>query len=70
MFLMPRKSPAPVKIKDLFVVDFETPVSQSGVHQALYKAREDIKAVMHSHLPYTILLSVVGQTIRPMHNTV
>lgn len=68
MLFMPRKSPALVKPKDLFVVGFETPVSQSGVHQALYKARQDIKAVIHFHSPYTILLSVVGQKIRPMHN--
>ncbi|MFQ5903241.1 MAG: class II aldolase/adducin family protein, partial [Candidatus Binatia bacterium] len=68
MLFMPRKSPALVKPKDLFVVDFEKPVPQSSVHQALYKAREDVKAVMHFHSPYSILLSVVGKTIRPIHN--
>ncbi len=68
MLFMPRKSPALVKIKDLFVVDVEKEVPQSGVHQALYKAREDVKAVMHFHSPYTILLTVVGETIHPMHN--
>ena len=68
MLFMPRKSPALVKVKDLFVVDFDKPVSQSGVHQALYKVREDVKAVMHFHSYYTVLLTVAGQTIRPMHN--
>ena len=68
MLFMPRKSPALVKRKDLFVVDFEKKVPQSSLHQAVYKAREDVRAVMHFHSPYTILLSVVGQTIRPMHN--
>ncbi len=68
MLFMPRKSPAIVKPKDLFVVDFEKAVPQSGVHQAVYKARDDVQAVMHFHSPYAILLSVVGQTIRPMHN--
>ena len=68
MLFMPRKSPALVKRKDLFVVAFEKGVPQSSVHQAVYKAREDVKAVMHFHSPYTILLSVVGQTIHPMHN--
>ncbi len=68
MLFMPRKSPALVKVKDLFVVDFEKRVPQSGVHQALYKVREDVKAVMHFHSYYTVLLTVAGQTIRPMHN--
>ncbi|MEK7210611.1 MAG: class II aldolase/adducin family protein [Candidatus Binatota bacterium] len=68
MLFMPRKSPALVKSKDLFVVDFEKAVPQSAVHQAMYKAREDIRAVIHFHSPQIILLTVVGQTIRPMHN--
>ena len=68
MLFMPRKSPALVKPKDLFVVDLDKGVPQSSVHQAIYKAREDVQAVMHFHSPYIILLSVVGQTIQPMHN--
>ncbi|MFQ5684431.1 MAG: class II aldolase/adducin family protein [Candidatus Binatia bacterium] len=68
MLFMPRKSPALVKPRELFVVDFDKEVPQSGVHQAVYKAREDVGAVMHFHSPYTVLLTVVGQTIRPMHN--
>ena len=68
MLFMPRKSPALVRAKDLFVVDFKKAVPQSTVHQALYKAREGVRAVIHFHSRYTILLSVVGQTVRPMHN--
>lgn len=68
MLFMPRKSPALVKAKELFIVDFEKPVSQSAVHQAVYKARNDAGAVFHFHSPAVILLSVVGQTVQPMHN--
>lgn len=68
MLFMPRKSPALVKPKDLFLVDFEKQVPQSSVHQALYKAREDIRAVIHFHSFQVILLTVAGETIRPMHN--
>ncbi|MCH8054789.1 MAG: class II aldolase/adducin family protein [Deltaproteobacteria bacterium] len=50
------------------MVDFEKVVSQSTVHQAIYKARQEIGAVIHFHSPYVILLIIVGQTIRPMHN--
>jgi ribulose-5-phosphate 4-epimerase/fuculose-1-phosphate aldolase len=68
MMFMPRKSPALVQSEELFFVDFEKPVPQSSLHQAIYKARADVKAVFHFHSPAVILLSVVGQTIRPMHN--
>ena len=68
MLFMPRKSPALVNSNELFVVDFEKPVPQSSIHQAVYKTRGDVKAVFHFHSPAVILLSVVGQTIRPMHN--
>lgn len=68
MLFMPRKSPALVKPRDLFSVDFEKQVPQSSVHQALYKARDDIRAVIHFHSFQVILLTVVGETVRPMHN--
>ena len=68
MLFMPRKSPALVNSNELFVVDFEKPVPQSSIHQAIYKTRADVKAVFHFHSPAVILLSVIGQTIRPMHN--
>jgi ribulose-5-phosphate 4-epimerase/fuculose-1-phosphate aldolase len=68
MLFMPRKSPALVKPKELFVVDFHKQVPQSSVHQAFYKARPDAGAVIHFHSPHVILLTVIGQTIRPMHN--
>ena len=68
MLFMPRKSPALVKASELFIVDFDKPVAQAAVHQAVYKARDDVKAIIHFHSPAVILLSVVGQTVQPMHN--
>ncbi len=68
MLFMPRKSPALVQAKDLFVVDLDTQVPQSSVHQAIYKSRSDVGAIMHFHSASAILLSVVGQTVRPIHN--
>lgn len=68
MLFMPRKSPALVKAEDLFWVDFESPVPQSSLHQAIYKARSDVKAVFHFHSPAAILLSLVGKSVQPMHN--
>ena len=68
MLFMPRKSPVLVKLNELFVVDFDKIVPQSTVHQAVYKLRDDVGAVFHFHSPAVIVLSVVGQTIKPMHN--
>ncbi|HKA32700.1 MAG TPA: class II aldolase/adducin family protein [Candidatus Binatia bacterium] len=68
MLFMPRKSPALVKASELFVVDFDKAVPQSAVHQAVYKARPDAGAVIHFHSEHVILLTVVGETVRPMHN--
>ena len=68
MLFMPRKSPALVEASELFVVDFNKNVPQSAVHQAVYKVREDVGSVIHFHSPAVILLSVVGETVQPMHN--
>ena len=68
MLFMPRQSPALVTSKELFLVDFAKQVPQSSVHQAFYQARPDIGAVIHFHSPCVILLTVVGETVRPMHN--
>ena len=68
MLFMPRKSPALVQSDELFFVDFDKSVPQSSLHQAIYKARPDVKAVFHFHSPAVILLSVLGQTIQPLHN--
>src|ERR687895_683970 len=67
MLFMPRKSPALVKPKELFLVDFEKQVPQSSVHQAIYKIRDDGRAVMHFHSFNVVLLTVLGETVRPMH---
>ena len=68
MMFMPRKSPALVQSDELFFVDFEKAVPQSSLHQAIYKTRLDVRAVFHFHSPAVILLSVLGQTLRPLHN--
>jgi ribulose-5-phosphate 4-epimerase/fuculose-1-phosphate aldolase len=68
MLFMPRKSPALVISNELFAVDFDKPVPQSSIHQAIYKTRPDVEAIFHFHSPAVILLSVLGQSIRPMHN--
>ncbi len=68
MVFMPAKSPALVDYSDIFVVGLDEPVRQSSAHQAIYHARPDAGAVVHAHPPRTIALSLIGQTIGPVHN--
>jgi ribulose-5-phosphate 4-epimerase/fuculose-1-phosphate aldolase len=68
MLFMPRRSPALVGEDELFAVSLDKPVAQSGVHQAVYRARSDVESVIHFHSPNVVLLSVVGETLRPLHN--
>ena len=43
MMFMPRKSPALVTSDELFFVDFEKPMPQSSLHEAIDKARPTSK---------------------------
>lgn len=57
--------------KELVVVDTEgrklagylNPSSELKMHLAVYKMREDIKAVVHAHPPYATALTVAGQSL-------
>ena len=42
------------------------PTSEKRVHLAIYKAREDIKAIVHSHAPYSTALSIARMSIGPI----
>jgi len=39
------------------------------MHSCIYRARPDVQSVVHVHPRFTILMSVLGQTIRPMSNS-
>lgn len=68
MAFMPPKSPALMDYSDLFVVGLDEPVPQSAVHQAIYRLRPDVGAVIHAHPPRCITLSLIGESVRPVHN--
>ncbi|MEK7216944.1 MAG: class II aldolase/adducin family protein [Chloroflexota bacterium] len=36
------------------------------IHSCIYKARPDVHSVVHVHPDYTVLMSVLGQTLKPM----
>jgi len=62
---------AALKPSDIVLMDLEgnvlkgkwKPSSEVPMHSLIYKAREDVNAVIHTHSHYAIALAVVGQEI-------
>jgi L-ribulose-5-phosphate 4-epimerase len=39
------------------------------MHSCIYRARPDVQSVVHVHPHYTILMSILGKTLRPISNS-
>ncbi len=61
-------------IEDVVLIDgngdiiagHRNPTSEKRLHLAIYKARRDIKAIVHSHAPYSTALSIARMPIGPI----
>jgi ribulose-5-phosphate 4-epimerase/fuculose-1-phosphate aldolase len=77
-FLMSRSmAPALVTSKDIMEYDRDgEPVDARGrnsyveryIHSAIYRARPDVKSIVHSHSPDIIPYSVTGTILRPVYH--
>jgi ribulose-5-phosphate 4-epimerase/fuculose-1-phosphate aldolase len=77
-FLLSRSlAPGLVTIKDILEYDLEgAPIDSRGraiylerfIHAAIYRARPNVKAVVHSHSPSLIAFSVTGTSLRPVYH--
>src|SRR5580700_7763090 len=77
-FLMSRSmAPGLVTTKDILEYDADgAPIDAAGravylerfIHAAIYRARPDVKAVVHSHSPSLIAFSVTGTSLRPVYH--
>ena len=75
-FLMSRSvAPALVTTKDILEYDLDgAPIDAAGravyverfIHAAIYRARPDVKAIVHSHSPAVIPFGVTGTSLRPV----
>lgn len=75
-FLIARSmAPALVSASDILECDFDgTPHDAQGrptyverfIHSAIYRARPDVKAIVHSHSPAIIPFGVTGARLRPI----
>lgn len=71
----PRLSPALVRVDNLLELDVEgnqlsgdgRPNTEFWIHARIYKARQDVQAICHVHPPSCVILSSLGETIRPLH---
>jgi ribulose-5-phosphate 4-epimerase/fuculose-1-phosphate aldolase len=77
-FLIPtRASPALASAERLLLMDVEgnllegdgSPNSEFWIHARIYAARPDVGAVAHVHAPGCVVLSQLGQTVQPLHNS-
>ena len=65
---------ADLKDEDIAVVDFDiepvegdlAPSSESLMHVAIYRARPDVRAVIHTHAVYSSVAAVAGLAIPPI----
>ena len=77
-FLLARSmAPALVAAGDLMEFDLDgnatggdarTPYVERFIHGAIYKARRDVTAVVHSHSPSVIPFGVTGGALRPIYH--
>lgn len=60
-----------LKPEDLLLMDLEgnilkgdlRPTIETNMHLKIYKARDDVNAVIHTHSPYAMTLSVINESI-------
>src|SRR6201987_4823719 len=74
-FLSRSKSPAIITAADVMEYDLDSnPVDQQGrlmyierfIHGEIYKSRQDVNAIVHSHSPTVIPFSVTAVRLRPI----
>jgi ribulose-5-phosphate 4-epimerase/fuculose-1-phosphate aldolase len=74
-FLSRSKSPAIITAEDIMEFDLDSnPINQQGrlmyieryIHGEIYKSRQDVNAIVHSHSPTVIPFSVTTVKLRPI----
>lgn len=76
-FLSRSLAPGLVTTKDILEYDRDgSPIDAQGravyierfIHAAIYRARPDVNAIVHSHSPSLIAFSVTGTSLRPVYH--
>lgn len=64
----PIASPTMVTIDNLEIHPLGAELKNYKAHPAIYQARPDVHAIVHTHPPYTIAFGTLNEEFRPVHH--
>ncbi len=64
----PITSPTRVTVDNILIYEPGAQLKDYKAHPAIYAARPDIGAIVHTHPPYTIAFGTLGEAFTPIHH--
>jgi ribulose-5-phosphate 4-epimerase/fuculose-1-phosphate aldolase len=68
MMAHPITSPTLVTVDNIVIHEPGAKLNDYKAHPAIYAARPDVGAVVHTHPPYTIAFGTLGEEFKPIHH--
>lgn len=68
IMINPVTSPGLITRENILINSIDDQPEMGKVHPAIYKAREDVNAVVHAHPPYAIAFSTLEEAFVPVHH--
>jgi ribulose-5-phosphate 4-epimerase/fuculose-1-phosphate aldolase len=68
ILIIPVTSPTLVTKDNIKMISLDEDPEVGKVHPSIYKARDDVNAVVHVHPPYSIAFSTIGEEFIPIHH--
>ncbi len=68
MMAHPITSPTRVTVENIVIYEPGAALKDYKAHPAIYAARPDIGAIVHTHPPYTIAFGTLGEAFTPIHH--
>jgi len=68
MMAHPITSPTLVSVDNIVIYEPGVKLKDYKAHPAIYAARPDIGAIVHTHPPYTIAFGTLGEEFKPIHH--
>ena len=68
MMAHPITSPTRVTVENIVIYEPGAQLKDYKAHPAIYAARPDIGAIVHTHPPYTIAFGTLGEDFTPIHH--
>jgi L-fuculose-phosphate aldolase len=68
MMAHPITSPTLVTVDNVVIYEPGAKLKDYKAHPAIYDARPDVGAIVHTHPPYTIAFGTLGEEFKPIHH--